>query len=84
MKYDFELDKVTEEIRKRGADLIAIQLPDGLKNMATELSEKLEKDTGSRVLIWAGSCYGACDLPLQLKDMNVKFLIQFGHEAMNY
>ena len=32
-----------------------------------------------RVLIWGGSCYGACDVPLQVERLGVDLLIQWGH-----
>lgn len=79
--YDLELEKVAEKIKKENAKTVLIQLPDGLKPKAKEIQEflagKIDKDTN--ILFWAGSCFGACDIPLSAKSANVDLIIQFGH-----
>jgi diphthamide biosynthesis enzyme Dph1/Dph2-like protein len=79
--YDLELDKVAEKIKKEKAKTVLIQLPDGLKPKAKEIREFLAKkvDKNTRILFWAGSCFGACDTPLSAKSANVDLIIQFGH-----
>ena len=77
--YNLELQKAAEEIRKSNAKLVCIQLPDGLKPKAKEIQEYLEKNTGSKVVIWLGSCWGGCDVPLQVEKLGVDLLIQWGH-----
>ena len=79
MNYDLEISKVVEKIRKEEAKIVCIQLPDGLKPKAEEIQEELENKTSARVLIWGGSCYGACDLPLQVERLGVDLLVQWGH-----
>lgn len=76
--YNLELNKVINEIKKQKAKTVCIQLPDGLKPRAKEIKEKIEKETKADVLIWANSCFGACDVP-NLENLNVDLLIQFGH-----
>ena len=78
MSYDLELQKVIEKIKQENAKLVCIQLPDGLKPKAMEIQEEIEKNTNADVVIWAGSCYGACDIP-DLSRFNVDMLIQWGH-----
>ena len=78
MEYDFELDKVIREIKKQKAKRVCIQLADGLKPHAGRIQEEIMKHTRAQVLIWAGSCYGACDTP-DLSSLGVDLLIQFGH-----
>ena len=73
--YDLELNKAVEEIKKNNAKLVCIQLPDGLKPKAREIKEYIEKNTDASVVIWLGSCYGACDIP----KLEVDLLIQWGH-----
>ena len=77
----FELDipKAVDEIRKADAKLVCVQLPDGLKPKAKEITDALEKETGAKILIWLGSCYGACDYAFQARYMGVDLLIQWGH-----
>ena len=79
--YNLELDKVLNEIEKSKAKKILVQLPDGLKPRAKEIKEYLEKNTASEILIWAGSCFGACDVPSEAKNLGVDLIIQFGHSA---
>ena len=76
--YDLELNKAVEEIKKTNAKLVCIQLPDGLKPKAREIQEYIEKNTDASVMIWLGSCYGACDVP-KLENLKVELLIQLGH-----
>lgn len=76
MEYDLELERAAAEIARAGAKTVCIQLPDGLKPKATEIASELESKTNATVLIWADSCFGACDIP-DLK--NVDLLIQWGH-----
>jgi len=73
--YKLELEKAIEKIKKEKAKSVLIQLPDGLKPKAKEIKEKIENKTNSKVLIWAGSCFGACDVP----NVKVDLLIQWGH-----
>lgn len=79
MQYDLELDNVVKKIKSENAKAVCIQLPDGLKPKAAEIQEAIEKETSARVIIWAGSCFGACDVPLQVKRLGVDLLIQWGH-----
>ena len=78
MEYNLEIDRVANRIKEEKAKLVCIQLPDGLKQNAKEISEKLEKETNAKVLIWADSCFGACDIP-NLDKLKVDLLIQWGH-----
>ncbi len=77
--YDLELDRVVCEIRKQKAKRVCIQLPDGLKPYADKIARHIRRNTGAVVLIWAGSCFGACDIPQEIKRLGVNLLIQFGH-----
>ena len=75
--YDLELEKVISEIKKIKAKKVCIQLPDGLKQKATEIAEVLENETDAKIFIWLGTCFGACDIPNLPKDFDL--LIQWGH-----
>ncbi len=79
MDYDLELERAASEIASNNAKNVVIQLPDGLKPRATEISNYLKKNTNANILIWFNSCYGACDIPLELSSLNIDMLIQFGH-----
>ena len=79
MEFDLELNKVVEKINKEKAKLVCIQLVDGLKPKALDIVKYLEENTNAIILVWMGSCFGACDIPLELKNLNIDLLIQFGH-----
>ena len=79
--YNLELEKAAEEIKKNNAKLVCIQLPDGLKPKAKEIQEYLEKNTNSKIVIWLGSCWGGCDIPLQVEKLGVDLLVQWGHSV---
>ncbi len=84
MEYNLELDRVIKEIKKQKAKLVCLQLPDGLKPKANEIQKQIEKNTNTSVLIWLGSCYGACDTPQGLDKLNVDLLIQWGHSEWKF
>ncbi len=79
MQYNLELSKAISEIKKSRAKTVCIQLPDGLKPKAKEIKEEIETKTNAGVLIWMGSCFGACDTPQSLENLKVDLLIQWGH-----
>ena len=81
MQYDLEIDKAVKEINKQKAKLVCIQLPDGLKPEARKIKDILESKTNAEILIWLGSCYGACDTP-DIKEIDL--LIQWGHSEWKF
>ena len=81
--YDLELDKAIATIKKEKAKSVLLQLPDGLKPKATQISQELEKATKANVMIWFGTCFGACDLP-DVQDQGIDLIIQFGHSPWPY
>jgi len=86
-KYDLELSRIVNEVKKCKAKLVLLQFPDGLKQAATSVVDFLEKntkETNAKFLIWSGSCYGACDAPIGLDKIKPKIdlTIQFGHNEV--
>ena len=76
---ELNLDKAVEEIRKRKASKVAVQLPEGLKTRVLEIAEKLQ-ETGVTVFTFVDPCYGACDLvDKEAKGVGADLLIHFGH-----
>ncbi len=80
MDYDLELEKVVGEIKKVKAKTVCIQLPDNLKPGATEIASFLEEKTKANILIWADTCFGACDIP----KIDVDMLVQWGHTSFGF
>ncbi|MBI2133198.1 diphthamide synthesis protein [Candidatus Woesearchaeota archaeon] len=79
MQYDLELDAAVDKIKSENASLVCIQLPSGLRPKAAEIQRYLESRTGARILIWAGTCFGACDVPLHIEKLGVDLIIHWGH-----
>ena len=77
--YSLELNKVIERVTNENSKLVCIQLPDGLKPRAKEIQEAIEKNTNAKAIIWMGSCFGACDVPLQVQRLGIDLLVQWGH-----
>lgn len=79
MEYDLEIETAVEQIKKQNAKKVCVQLPDGLKPKAELIQKAIQEQTDAEVLIWAGSCFGACDVPENLEKLEVDLLIQWGH-----
>ena len=78
--YNLEVKRVINEIKRQKAKKVVLQLPDGLKPRAVELTKEVESKTKAKVLIWSGSNFGGCDLPIaQLEKLKIDLLINFGH-----
>lgn len=77
--YELELEKAIAKIKETNAKLVCIQLPDGLKPSAQDIEREITEKTGARVLIWLGSNFGACDIPLGLPKLGVDLFIAWGH-----
>ena len=81
--YNLELSKVIEEIKKQNAKQILLQLPDGIKHKSDEVVDFIEKNTEAKAFIWLGSCFGACDIPLNTSLLDIDLIIQWGHNKFN-
>jgi len=75
--YDLDLITVKGFVKKNKPKQVLIQLPPGLRSELLRVV-KLIEGLGSEAIVWAGSCYGACDTPNYKTDL----LIQFGHEEL--
>ncbi len=79
-KFDFEEDKVVEEINKRKAKLVLLQLPEGIKKEALRLSKYFESKTNAEVIVSGETCWGGCDLSLdEAKNLGADLLVHYGH-----
>lgn len=78
--FDFQLENIVAWIRDGGYSSVALQLPEGLKIRATEISDYLSEKTGVDVLVIGLPCYGACDL-FNYKG-KTDALVHFGHSPI--
>ena len=73
--YDFEINKIKKEIKKRKAKKILLQFPEGLKTKAKQVMDELKEFD---VYLSAEPCFGACDIKTKGFDLTV----HFGHSKM--
>jgi len=83
-KYKLDLDTAIAAIQQHKPRRILIQLPDGLKPRAREIQDELAKHTDAEFLIWGGSNFGSCDLPIEVKQLGVDLLLHFGHPQWQF
>jgi 2-(3-amino-3-carboxypropyl)histidine synthase len=78
-----DVERIIDEVRTRGAGLVALQLPEGLKRRAPGLVKAIEDSTEATVLVSADPCYGACDLvDSQLLPLGVDLVVHYGHTPL--
>ena len=83
MEWDLNLASAREAVKQYNAKKVLIQLPDGIKPHAKTIVDGLT-GTGAELFIWTDSNYGACDLPIEARNVGVDLILHFGHEAWNY
>jgi 2-(3-amino-3-carboxypropyl)histidine synthase len=77
--YDLELERLAEKVNTQGARKVVLQFPDGLKYYAGEVVDELREKTDAEFFIYFGPCFGACDVPLHLKQLDFDMCVQWGH-----
>ena len=80
--FDFEEERIKQEITKLGAKRVLLQLPEGLKPEGPTLAKIIEK-TGALPIISADPCYGACDLATaEAERLGIDLIVHFGHAKL--
>jgi 2-(3-amino-3-carboxypropyl)histidine synthase len=80
--FDFEEERIKQEIVRLGAKRVLLQLPEGLKPEGPRLAKIIEK-TGAVPIISADPCYGACDLATaEAERLGIDLIIHFGHAKL--
>jgi 2-(3-amino-3-carboxypropyl)histidine synthase len=80
--FDFEEERIKQEIAKLGAKRVLLQLPEGLKPEGPRLAKIIEK-TGALPIISADPCYGACDLATaEAERLGIDLVVHFGHAKL--
>jgi len=80
--FDFEEERIKQEITKLGAKHVLLQMPEGLKTEAPKLAKIIEK-CGAIAIISADPCYGACDIGVgEAEGLGVGLIVHFGHAKM--
>jgi len=80
--FDFEEERLRQEIVKLGARRVLIQLPEGLKFEAPRLAKVVEK-AGALPIVSADPCYGACDLATsEAESLGADLIVHYGHSKL--
>jgi len=93
--YDVEIDRIVGTVKglrggavkgrgvggRKKVERVLLQFPEGMKPYSQVICDEVEGRTGCQCFIWIGSCFGACDLPLEVERLGVDLIIQFGHSA---
>jgi 2-(3-amino-3-carboxypropyl)histidine synthase len=81
-EYNLNIEEIAKKIKIKNAKRVLLQFPEGLKQYSTSITDYLEKKTNSEFFIWMGNCFGACDTPQGLDNMNIDLIIQIGHNSL--
>ncbi len=80
--YDFEEQRIKNEIRRLGSKRVLLQMPQGLKPEATKIAQVIEAQ-GATAIISSDPCYGACDIALaEAEALSADLIVHFGHAKM--
>lgn len=81
--YNLEIQKIVDEIKKRGSRRVLLQLPDGLRPVAISITEALRRLTDAEIILNGDSCYGACDLALSQADIiEADLIVHYAHSKL--
>ena len=79
-EYDLAIEKAVQKIKEKKVTKVCLQFPDGLKPFAKEVQDTIQKELPDiEFFIWASSCFGACDTPIEVQNLGVELVIQWGH-----
>ncbi len=71
--FEFDIEGMNEKLKREGIGKILLQVPDGLRRKIGVFQDAIEAE----VTVWGGTCYGACDLPLDIGESEA--LVHVGH-----
>lgn len=81
--FNLKEDMLVNEVQRKKANLVIIQLPEGLKPEGPRLASVIEERTDASAIIIADPCYGACDLALsEAESLGADMIIHYGHTEM--
>ncbi|MGD0952524.1 MAG: diphthamide biosynthesis enzyme Dph2 [Methanotrichaceae archaeon] len=80
--FELDLNRMVELICSRGARLVGLQVPEGLKRAASGIAKQIKDQTGAEVIISGDPCYGACDVDMALCD-EVDIMLHLGHAELD-
>lgn len=80
MESFIDYQKYFSLIKTKNYKRVCLQFPDGLKHKSKDIIKRFEESNPNTIFYaYLGSCFGACDYPIELKDFKFDAIIQFGH-----
>ncbi|NHN49671.1 diphthamide biosynthesis enzyme Dph2 [Halostella sp. JP-L12] len=82
-EWDYELDRIVDQIEEKDAKKVGLQFPEGLKRRGPKVADDIRAlvDDDVTVMLSGQPCYGACDLDTFLMKRTDVF-VHFGHSPM--
>lgn len=77
MGYIIDYGIIKKKLEKCNAKRVLVQFPDGLKKDYKVAQEELSGPW--ELHFWAGSCFGACDIPVFIENFGFDAIIHLGH-----
>ena len=78
--YNFDLERVIQEVRVRRSRRIVLQFPDGLIQYASRIASEIRARTDSEAIVSLDTCYGACDLATNAASrLAADLIVHYGH-----
>lgn len=79
-KFDFEENRVINEIKERNCKKVLLQFPEGIKMEASKISKLLGEKTNADIIVSGEPCWGGCDLALdEARNLKADLLVHYGH-----
>ena len=79
MTLDFEEKKLVKELKKRKPKKVLVQLAEGIKQNAVEISKVIES-LGIECIFSGETSWGGCSVALQeAEELDVDLIVHFGH-----
>jgi 2-(3-amino-3-carboxypropyl)histidine synthase len=75
--------EAVNEIKKRKAKIVLVQVPEGLKAQLVDICTMLERETKAAIIGSINPCYGSCDIATEeAKLVNADIIVHFGHNKI--
>jgi len=79
MSLDFEKERLVAELKKRKPKKVLVQLAEGIKQNAPEISEII-KGLGIECIFSGQTCWGGCSVAVcEAKELGVDLIVHIGH-----
>ncbi|KAF8559061.1 diphthamide synthesis protein [Imleria badia] len=81
--YSFEIHKTIHHVRKNRANMVALQMPEGLQMFACTIADIIERFTDALTVIMGDVTYGACCIDdYTAVALGCDMLIHYGHSCL--